>query len=643
MIEGRRLIALCASRVYDPQTHSFIVNLNERLKAEGYAMLIFTINSDIYWEEDRIATEKYIYDLIPYEYIDGIVIMDEKIKSHKIAEKIIGKAGERDIPVVTVDGRYEGASSITFDYALGFEQVVRHMVEHHNVKRPHMMAGHKDNEFSDQRIAIFKKVIEENGIPFDDSMVSYGNFWAEPCKVAMEELLKRDELPEAIICANDIMAITVTEMLIERGYRVPEDVFISGFDGYDEIYYITPKITTSACDVMELSEGTADILLNMLKTGEIVNRKIPTIFIPNQSCGCEEHSEHPEILRNWFKESFALINDDNRVLQMVTTSMQTSKTPIELTKNIRSYKTEDLLAVADQNIFNEDSNYFTDDSTQTSDKKFVALYDSEHPDIYSEHFANGEEYEYTQDVLSPSIRSRILELTDRGFPLIFNCLDYMNRPFGFVCYFFGEYLITNYGYSFSVTNAISIGIGGYINLRYQRTLLAKMDEMYRHDPLTGLYNRVGFLNALARRRHMPEYYGKKVTVIMSDLDGLKYINDTFGHAEGDNAIHTIANALFDTVPEDSLSTRFGGDEVFSVIFGECDPDEIIKGIDRFLGDYNLSSGKPYKVYTSSGFVTSILDDDFDMTASIKEADDKMYLIKNRKYQRRKVGGNGECN
>ena len=47
-----------------------------------------------------------------------------------------------------------------------------------------------------------------------------------------------------------------------------------------------------------------------------------------------------------------------------------------------------------------------------------------------------------------------------------------------------------------VTNAISIGIGGYINIRYQRTLLKEMDEMYRHDALTGLFNRIGFQNQL---------------------------------------------------------------------------------------------------------------------------------------------------
>lgn len=632
MNRDKRLIALCTSRVYDPQIHSFIVNLNERLKAEGYALLIFTINSDIYWEEDRIATEKYVYELIPYDQVDAIVIMDEKIKSHKIADRIISKATQYNVPVVITDGKYSGTSGITFDYEAGFEKVVRHMIEFHHVRRPHMMAGHRDNEFSERRIAIFKKVLEDNDIPFDDSMISYGNFWADPCRIATRALLDRGSLPEAIICANDIMAITVTEMLIEDGYRVPEDVLISGFDGYDEIQFITPKITTSACDIKALSDGTVELLFDTINNGTKRNTRIVPSFVPNQSCGCPEHSDHPDILRNWFKESFSLINDDNRVLQMITSSMHASRDPMELARNIKSYKTENILVAADSGCFNEDINFFTDENTQVSTKRFVTVYDSEYPDSYWDASGEDESDICESDVFPPSLEDRLRELTNRGYPLVFNCLDFMNRPFGFICYYYGEYLITNYAATLNVTNAISIGIGGYINLRYQSMLLAKMDEMYRHDSLTGLYNRTGFENALARLRKKVGYRDRPVTVIMSDLDGLKYINDTFGHAEGDNAIQMIAKALFDSVPDNSLSTRFGGDEVFSIIFGDCDPDEILKAIDSFLEEYNARSGKPYRVATSSGYITSVLDRSFDMSNAIKEADEQMYRIKNSKYQ-----------
>ena len=634
MINGKKLVALCTSRVYDPQIHGFIVRLNERLKKEGYALLIFAINSDIYWEEDRQATEKYIFDLIPYQYIDAAIIMDEKIKSHKIAKKVISCSSDYSIPVVVADGHYEGASCITYDYEKGFESVVRHIIEDHKVKRPHMMAGHPNNKFSDNRIDVFKKVLKENNIEFDNSMISYGHFWAEPCRLATKTLLDRGDLPDAIICANDIMAITVTEMLIEAGHKVPEDVIISGFDGYDEIYFTSPKITTASCDILTLADYTADVTLKAISTGETYSESITPHFIANESCGCPEHSEHPHILRDWFKESFARNNDDNRVLQLITTSMQMSGSPGELVLPLRSYKTDHLVAVVDRNVFADDGNYFTGSGGREKAKEFVMIYDDDYPEQYNEESLDlTGHYEFTEDVLSPSIQSRILELTESGYPLIFNCLDYMNRPFGFVCYYYRDYYISNYTNTMGVTNAISIGIGGYANIQYQRMLLHQMDEMYRHDALTGLYNRIGFQNDFKKLRKHPKNYKKKVTILMSDLDGLKYINDNFGHAEGDRSIVAVADALFDSVPENSLSTRFGGDEVFSVIFGECDPDKIIKDIDAFLVDYNRKAGLPYDVATSSGYITAVLDDEFDIAQAIKAADEQMYKAKNSKRGR----------
>ena len=636
MINGKKLVALCTSRVYDPQIHGYIVRLNERLKSEGYALLIFAINSDIYWEEDRQATEKYVFDLIPYEFIDAIVIMDEKIKSHKIANKIIGFASDYSIPVVVADGHYEGASCIDYDYETGFESVVRHIIEDHKVTRPHMMAGHPNNKFSDSRIDVFKKVLSDNNIPFDNSMVSYGHFWAEPCRVAMQALLDRGNMPEAIICANDIMAITVTEMLTDAGYKVPEDVIISGFDGYDEIYFTSPKITTASCDILTLADITADVTLKALETGELYSESITPVFVANESCGCPEHTEHPMILRDWFKESFARNNDDNRVLQLITTSMQMSSSPGELVLPLRSYKTDHVIVVVDRKCFEDDLNYFTDAVDKDSKKEFVMIYDDDYPEQYNDDSLDlTRNYEFREDVLSPSIQSRILELTESGYPLIFNSLDYMNRPFGFVCYFFRDYFISNYTNTMGVTNAISIGIGGYVNIQYQRMLLHRMDEMYRHDALTGLYNRIGFQNDFKKLRKHPKNYRKKVTVLMSDLDGLKYINDTFGHAEGDSSILAVAKALFNAVPDNSLSTRFGGDEVFSVIFGECDADKIIKDIDDYLVEYNKQANKPYTVATSSGYITAVLDDDFDIAQAIKAADEQMYKIKNKKYQSRR--------
>ena len=637
MANGKKLVALCTSRIYDPQIHGYIERLNKQMRARGYSLLIFTINSDIYWEEDRQAAEKYVFDLLPYDSLDAVIIMDEKIKSHKIAQKVIKASNAHKVPVIIADGRYDNTSCINFDYEKGFELIVRHIIETHGVKKPHMMAGQPDNEFSNRRIEVFKKVLSENNIEFDNSMLSYGYFWSDPCKIATEELLMRDTLPDAIICANDLMAITVSEMLTDAGYKIPDDIIVSGFDGYDGIYFNSPKIASVSCDIIHLADATAETTFEVMEKGGILDQEIVPVLIPNESCGCPEHTEHPQLLSNWFKESFSRNNDDNRVLKRINAFMQTSNTTGEMVSHLDCYKTDHVLVAVDRRIFDEEFNYFTNKDTDDNPSVFTVIYDSEHKEDYKKDtfklsFSRGRS---GGDVMAPQLRDRILELTKSGYPLIFNALDYMGKAFGFVCYYFRDFNISNYTNTMNATNTIGTGIGGYINLRYQRLLLEKMDEMYLRDSLTGIYNRIGFRNVFDKLIENGDYKDEQITVIMSDMDGLKYINDNFGHIEGDSAIVTVANALSNALPEKSIPSRIGGDELFAVIFGDIDPDEIINRINTFLEVYNLSSGKPYKVSTSCGFIKTKLDNGFDISQALKQADDIMYAVKRKKKEDRK--------
>ena len=633
MINGKKLVALCTSRVYDPQIHGYIERLNKKLRAEDCSLLVFAINSDIYWEEDRQAAERYVFNLLPYDSLDAVIIMDEKIKSHKIANKILDASHKHNVPVIIADGTYEGASCITFDYEKGFEQIVRHVIEDHHIKHPLIMAGQPDNDFSNSRIEVFKNVLKENGIDFNDSMISYGYFWADPCKLAMTEVLKRESLPDAIICANDIMAITVSEMLLDAGYRIPEDVLVSGFDGYDGIYFNSPKISSVSCDIIHLAEATLEVVLEAIKDKGVHDRSIVPVLIPNESCGCPEHSEHPQLLSNWFKESFARTNDDNRVLKRLSAFMQTSSSPGEMVSHLNCYKTCDTLVVVDRKIFDIESNYFTDAELDKKKKDLVPIFDYDNTEKYENSaFELPEESDdSTEDVLTPATRDRILELTESGYPLIFNALDFMGKPFGFVCYYFNDNLISNYTNTINATNAIGTGIGGYVIIQYQKALREQMDEMYLRDSLTGLYNRIGFKEEFDKILENKKYENTKITVIMSDMDGLKYINDNYGHAEGDNAIFMVAKAISESVPENSLSTRIGGDELFSVVIGDADIDSVIENISKYLRKYNAKSGKPYRISTSCGYVQGVLNKDFDIAEAMKIADKMMYVEKTKKH------------
>ena len=134
MINGKKLVVLCAYRVYDAQVFSFISELNRLLNEKDCCLFVYALNSEIGNSGDNQA-ETAVFDLIPYDKADAVVIMDEKIKSRLVSMQIIKKAAKRKIPVIVVDGVYPDTIGIRFDYAAGFDERVRHVIEHHKAKK----------------------------------------------------------------------------------------------------------------------------------------------------------------------------------------------------------------------------------------------------------------------------------------------------------------------------------------------------------------------------------------------------------------------------------------------------------------------------------------------------------------------------
>ena len=122
-----------------------------------------------------------------------------------------------------------------------------------------------------------------------------------------------------------------------------------------------------------------------------------------------------------------------------------------------------------------------------------------------------------------------------------------------------------------------------------------------------------------------------ITIVLCDLDGLKYINDTFSHHEGDNAISVVAEALR-TVCRDGLSCRYGGDELVAVLPNADDPDYIRTRILDHLHTYNQWAKKPYEVSASIGVYTTT---DSNFESMFAAADALMYQDKLGKKHRRK--------
>lgn len=151
------------------------------------------------------------------------------------------------------------------------------------------------------------------------------------------------------------------------------------------------------------------------------------------------------------------------------------------------------------------------------------------------------------------------------------------------------------------------------------------------DELTGLFNRRGFDSlakfaiSSARRRAEP------LTLAWIDLDNFKEINDTWGHAEGDEALKALATVMTASLREADLRVRYGGDE-FAIVFSDTDEQGawiamqfLVEQVDA----WNLTSGKPWRLQFSWGLSEFDHSGNGDLVGWMKEADEKMYAMKEK--------------
>lgn len=171
------------------------------------------------------------------------------------------------------------------------------------------------------------------------------------------------------------------------------------------------------------------------------------------------------------------------------------------------------------------------------------------------------------------------------------------------------------------------------------TMNDKLEQISVRDELTGLLNRRGFLSMASRYISLAKRNMSSFICIFFDLDKLKQINDTFGHAHGDIAIKAIAAILNKTFRKTDVIGRMGGDEFTALAF-DCSESgyiKIIKRIDLLVLEYNNVSGNPWELGFSSGMASSRQEHDFDIDAMLKLADQALYKVKEQKRKNGKGG------
>ena len=158
---------------------------------------------------------------------------------------------------------------------------------------------------------------------------------------------------------------------------------------------------------------------------------------------------------------------------------------------------------------------------------------------------------------------------------------------------------------------------------------SRLNAIARFDELTGLFNRRGFLDYAQAEIANPENRGKRALICFADMDNLKYVNDKFGHDDGDFSLREIASVLKESFREGDIIGRLGGDEfiVFALVQVSDYEKNIKDRIAAITKKHNEAVNKPYPIDMSTGICEFICSNDIDIHEIIDKADEKLYKEK----------------
>ena len=238
------------------------------------------------------CTQSQSFDAVIIEY--GVITSLLEPERKKEFLKEFG-----DIPILLLVGSEEGYHSITIDNQSGIKQAVQHLAKFHNCNKIGFVSGPKTNQDAIERLEAYREAVKQYGLDDSENLIAYGDF-TEFYPEITEELIKANPDIEAIVYANDQMAVSGYTALKNMNLEPGKDVLITGFDDSRFSIMIEPHLTSVRADIKEIAYR-AVLACPDLVAGKYVDEKVASRLVIRESCGCNNEHIAKRITENMLK------------------------------------------------------------------------------------------------------------------------------------------------------------------------------------------------------------------------------------------------------------------------------------------------------------------------------------------------------
>jgi len=267
-------------------------------KKNGFATVVFSNIYNTVQQNDNLMCEQEIYDLIRSPDISGIILLCESFVEGISRRRIASVLAGRDIPIVGIGTRlaeFEELSYTLFstDDADDVAELTSHLIEKHGFTDIDFLTGLESIEASHIRTEGYIKALEAHGITPDRNRIFFGDFWLGSGEQLAQRYISGElRMPQAVICASDMMAYGMLRRFADAHINVPEQITVVSYEYSDRRMYYSPPLTCFRKNRRDLGRSAA------LHLQHLIEGLAPPAFIPprgsfvfGRSCPCRPDNE----------------------------------------------------------------------------------------------------------------------------------------------------------------------------------------------------------------------------------------------------------------------------------------------------------------------------------------------------------------
>ncbi len=568
--------------------------------------------------------------------------------SQESLESELNKFGRRPVISAAIPLNLTNCYTVKGNCEKSYLDVVTHLKNVHGCKKfAFLSAAATKSEEAIERLNAFKKAMSANKLRFNDKYLFEGKFTDFDAEAALKKVLKtKDDVQfDAMVCANDMMAIGFNRVMKELGVSIPAEVKVVGFDDAQFANYSNPRLSTINQNIYNQGYNCAKTALDVLN-GEEVPRIIYTELQPKfrQSCGCVPLNS----LENIYVDLDNQIHDENQnkitrlgqymndidernniiILLDILKGANTMRQFYYNLKHIIHLCSMDDMAI----------NFFPIPMYMDPEEDFV-IPEKMDLTMYSDIVKNKEEFNPPVK-FNPSNVIFSEKSLDTAGQFILHPVFSGETIYGYLICKINKNKFADYSiYLKILINAICSSVEYTNRLMEAERLTDKYSELQednttltvqsKTDELTGVLNRRGFYEFGQRTLDIIQEMEHAGIVFFADMDNLKKINDTYGHDAGDEAIKLLAEIFKSVFRNNDVIGRLGGDE-----FGIVAPGMVIEHVPLIRKKIDeackkQSKKQKYNLSVSVGYA------DLEKSSLLKqlmtEADAMLYKEKRKKH------------